>query len=269
MIECNLRASRTFPFISKTFDFNFISLATKVMVGLPAKAGTFSLVDIDYVGIKAPQFSFTRLAGADPTLGVEMVSTGEVACFGPDMYEAFLLAIISAGKCALQAHCSHARLFTPSPLLRPVAGFKLPDRTRNILISVSGMGKVALLDSIKRLEQLGYNLFATEGTKKYLESQGVQATELYKPRSGKSPNVTEYLSSRKLDLVINDPENGDKETITDGYLIRRTAVDFGVSLLTNVKCAVLLSLALERCKTFHVRSMEEHVAASGLNDMHF
>jgi carbamoyl-phosphate synthase large subunit len=235
VIECNLRASRTFPFISKTFDFNFISLATRVMAGLPAKPGNFSLVDLEYVGIKAPQFSFTRLQGADPTLGVEMLSTGEVACFGHDMYEAFLLAMISAG-------------------------FKLPDRTRNILVSIGSGGKPALLESCKRLQSLGYNLFATEGTKKYLEETGEidNITELHKPRSGKSPNVTEYLSSKKLDLVINDPENGDKESLTDGFLIRRAAVDFGVSLITNVKCAILLSLALERVKTFNIRSMEEY-----------
>jgi len=238
VIECNLRASRTFPFISKTFDFNFIALATRVMAGLPAKPGNFSLVELDYVGIKAPQFSFTRLAGADPTLGVEMVSTGEVACFGADMYEAFLLSIIAAG-------------------------FKLPDRTRNILLSVSNVGKPALLDSFRRLQRLGYNLFATGGTKAYLDAQGVPGVvELHKPSSGRAPNVAEYLSSRKLDLVINDPELGDKESATDGYLIRRAAVDFGVSLLTNVKSAILLSLALERVKTFHIRSMEEYVASS-------
>jgi len=241
VIECNLRASRTFPFISKTFDFNFIGLATKVMAGLPAKPGNFSLVDIDYVGCKAPQFSFTRLAGADPTLGVEMMSTGEVACFGADMYEAFLLAMLGAG-------------------------FKLPDVTRNILVSVGSHGKVALLDSIRRLQSLGYNIFATGGTKAYLDENGLKdVTELHKPSSGRTPNVVEALTSRKIDLVINDPENGDKEALTDGYLIRRTAVDFGVSLVTNTKVAILLSLALEKTKTFHIRSMEEYVLASELN----
>jgi len=237
VIECNLRASRTFPFISKTFDFNFISLATKVMAGLPAKPGTFSLVDVEYVGIKAPQFSFTRLHGADPTLGVEMVSTGEVACFGVDMYEAFLLAIQSAG-------------------------FKLPDKTRNILISVGTLGKPAILDCCQRLQRLGYNLFATEGTKKYLEETGGMSgvSEVHKTSSGKSPTATSLIQSRQVDLVINDPETGDREMVTDGYLMRRTAVDFGVSLITNVKNAVLLSYALEKVKTYHIKPIEEYLA---------
>ena len=250
VIECNLRASRTFPFISKTFDFNFISLATRVMCGLPARPGVFHLEEIEYVGVKAPQFSFTRLQGADPTLGVEMVSTGEVGCFGVDMYEAFLLAIIAAG-------------------------FKLPTRTRNILVSIGSTGKPALLDSVKRLQRCGFNIFATEGTRNFLESAegGMRGVApLAKPSSagGGAPSVLEYLKTRQLDLVINEPETGDKESITDGFQIRRTAVDFGVSLITNAKCAVLLSLALEklalRSGGFSIRSMEEFYASAV--DMH-
>lgn len=241
VIECNLRASRTFPFISKTFDFNFISLATRVMVGLPAKPGVFSLVDLDYVGIKAPQFSFTRLQGADPTLGVEMMSTGEVACFGSDQYEAFLLAMMAAG-------------------------FKLPNVTRNILVSAGAGGKAALLDTVERLQRLGYHLFATEGTRAHLLKNGVTGvTELHKPSSGASPSAVEYLQSRKLDLVINDPETADHDNVTDGYLIRRTAIDFGVSLITNLKCAALLSLALERVKAFHIRAMTEYYDGDGMS----
>jgi carbamoylphosphate synthase large subunit len=238
VIECNLRASRSFPFISKTFDFNFIALATKVMAGLPAKPGSFSLVDVEYVGIKAPQFSFTRLQGADPTLGVEMVSTGEVACFGVDMYEAFLLSI-------------------------QAAGFRLPERTRNILVSFGTLGKPAMLESCQRLQRLGYHLFATEGTKLFLEKTGGMrdVTEVFKNSSLREPKAATLIQQRKVDLVINDPETGDKESETDGYVMRRAAVDFGVSLITNVKCAVLLSLALERVKTFHVRSIEEYTAA--------
>jgi carbamoyl-phosphate synthase large subunit len=240
VIECNLRASRTFPFISKTFDFNFISLATRVMVGLPAKAGTFHLVDLEYVGVKAPQFSFTRLQGADPTLGVEMVSTGEVACFGGDMYEAFLLALIAAG-------------------------FKLPVRTRNILVSIGSQGKPALLDCVRRLQGLGYHIFATEGTRAFLEGEGGMkgVVELAKPSSGAAPNAVDFLREKKLDLVINEPETGDKESTTDGYRIRRAAVDFGVPLITNSKCAVMLSIALEKLAQkggafFNIRSMEEY-----------
>jgi hypothetical protein len=233
VIECNLRASRTFPFISKTFDYNFISLATRVMVGLPAKPGTFSPMDLDYVGIKAPQFSFSRLQGADPTLGVEMMSTGEVACFGADMYEAFLLAIRAAG-------------------------FKMPDKTRNILISVSSRGKETILECCKRLQALGYNLYATEGTHKHLTSAGLtDIVEVFKPSSKQSTSVIDLIQQHKLDLVINDPDAGDKETVTDGFLIRRAAVDFGVSLITNMKCALLLSLALERVKHYHIKTMDE------------
>ena len=243
VIECNLRASRTFPFVSKTFDFNFIALATRVMAGLPAKPGVFHLEELEYVGVKAPQFSFSRLQGADPTLGVEMVSTGEVGCFGVDMYEAFLLAIIAAG-------------------------FKLPLATRNILVSIGSTGKTALLDSIKRLQRCGYNIFATEGTKRFLEGEeggmsGVVA--LAKPSAGAAsahPSAIEFLKARKLDLVINEPETGDKESSTDGFHIRRTAIDFGVSLITNAKCAVLLSLALEKMaqRHFTIRSIAEFYA---------
>lgn len=208
------------------------------MAGLPAKPGHFSPLDLDYVGCKAPQFSFTRLQGADPTLGVEMMSTGEVACFGGDMYEGFLLALMASG-------------------------FRLPHTTRAILVSVSSTGKPALLDSCRRLQALGYTLYATDGTKRYLEDTGGMrgVVELHKPSSGKQPSVTTYLQERRLDLVINDPENGDKETATDGFAIRRTAIDYGVSLITNVKCAILLSLALERVKAFHIRSIQEYYAA--------
>ena len=225
------------------------------MTGLPVRPGSFSLLDLEYVGIKAPQFSFTRVQGADPTLGVEMMSTGEVACFGSDQYEAFLLAMLSAG-------------------------FKMPDVTRNVLITAGSAGKPTLLECARRLQGLGYNIFATEGTAAYFEQHGGMAgiTVLTKPKvkEGGAPTaaaagaagtgaaaaasgsrqVLDWLTERKLDLVINDPESGDKEMITDGYLIRRTAIDFGVSLITNAKVAVLLSLALQRCKTFHIRSME-------------
>ena len=207
------------------------------MVDLPVKPGTFSLLDIDYVAAKAPQFSFKRLQGADPALGVEMVSTGEVACLAPDAYEAFLLAIMSAG-------------------------FKLPHRTRNILITVSESGKAALLDTCRRLAALGYHLFATGGTRAALQAGGVTSvTELAKPNGavpGGPPSVIEYLRAGKLDLVLNDAEAGDRDSVTDGYLIRRAAVDYGVSLITNVKSAMLLGVALERVKVFHVRSIEEY-----------
>ena len=239
VIECNLRASRSFPFISKTFDFNFISLATKVMAGMPARAGTFSPVDLDFVGLKSAQFSFSRLQGADPTLGVEMMSTGEVACFGHDQYEAFLLSIMAAG-------------------------FKIPKARRNVLISVGSSGKPALLETCGRLVRSGYTLYATPGTHAFFQKEGLSSILLEKPNSGKSPNVIDYIRERKLDLVINDAESGERELVTDGFLIRRTAIDFSVPLLTNVKCAILFALAIERVKTFHIRSMEEYYSSSNL-----
>ena len=214
------------------------------MAGLPVKQGVFSLVDVEYVGVKAPQFSFTRLQGADPTLGVEMVSTGEVACFGHDMYEAFLLALVASG-------------------------FKLPFRTRNILVALGSTGKKALAECVIRLQRLGFNIFATEGTAAFLRDEATMTgiTVLEKPRSGKSPSVIEFITSKQLDLVINDPEVGDKDATTDGYLMRRAAVDFGTSLITNSKVAILLSLALEKLherrtlggKDFPIKNMAEYV----------
>lgn len=173
VIECNLRASRTFPFISKTFDFNFISLATKAMAGLPLKAGSFSLVDLDYVGVKAPMFSFTRLQGADPTLGVEMMSTGEVACFGQDLHEAFLKALLSTG-------------------------FKLPKAGSGVLLSFGDAEKKHLIEAAGVLSKLGYPLFATEGTHKRLAGAGVKSTVLYKPSAGKEPSAVKALESGKI-----------------------------------------------------------------------
>jgi len=233
VIECNLRASRTFPFISKTFDFNFISLATKAMAGLPTKAGSISLVDLDYVGVKAPMFSFTRLQGADPTLGVEMMSTGEVACFGQDMQEAFLKSLISTG-------------------------FKLPKAGSSILLSFGDAEKKHLVEAASILKGLGYKLYATGGTQKRLKAGGVESNVLYKPSSNKKPNVVDALQEGKIQLVINDPRAGDRQGRTDGYVIRRTAVDFGIGLITNFKCAVLFANALAKVRSFPIKHMDEY-----------
>ncbi len=233
VIECNLRASRSFPFVSKTFDFNFISLATKVMVGLPVKAHQISLLDLDYVCIKAPMFSFTRLQGADPTLGVEMASTGEVACFGQDVHEAYLKALLSSN-------------------------FKLPTRTRNIFLSLGPHeAKLAFLPCARQLVADGYNLFGTPGTAAYLAENSVPVTTLYKPSSPDTPNAKDYLSTAKIDLLINIPGASQAE-LTDGYHIRRTAVDFGVSLITNIKCAVLFATAIHKVKSFPIHSVEHY-----------
>eukprot|EP00743_Colponemidia_sp_Colp-15_P006014 GILK01006463.1.p1 GENE.GILK01006463.1~~GILK01006463.1.p1 ORF type:complete len:1511 (+),score=315.38 GILK01006463.1:81-4535(+) len=244
VIECNLRASRTFPFISKTFNTNFIELATRVMTGLPVKAARFHLIDLEFVGVKAPQFSFTRLQGADPVLGVEMVSTGEVACFGEDKHEAFLKAILSAG-------------------------FKLPEK--NILLSTGPLqSKVDFLPHAQALVEMGYNLFATSGTASFLKKNGVPVTMVHKPSVQESPNIRDLLSTRQIDLVINVPESLETHELTEGYHIRRTAVDYSVSLLTDIKSAILLTESLMRIKRraalgkkwFEVKSWDEYVSSS-------
>ena len=234
VIECNLRASRTFPFVSKTFDTNFISLATKVMIGLPAKPANISLVDLAYVAVKAPMFSFTRLQGADPTLGVEMMSTGEVACFGQDLHEAFLKALLSAR-------------------------FQLPTKSKAVLLSVGGLeSKTAVLESCRQLVATGLKLYATEGTAEFLKDSGVPVTVAYKPNSGKTPSAIDLISERKVDLVINDPQQGQADGVSEGYKIRRAAVDYGVSLITNLKCAILLAAALHKVKHLPIKSIEQY-----------
>jgi carbamoyl-phosphate synthase/aspartate carbamoyltransferase len=235
VIECNLRASRTFPFISKTFDLNFINLATKAMLGLPVKSVPIALVDIDYVGVKAPQFSFTRLHGADPTLGVEMASTGEVACFGTDMHEAYLKALLSAG-------------------------FKMP-KDKKVLISIGNENiKREFGESARMLEQDGYEIFATPGTSKYLTELGIKCTTLHKPLEKQSPSTIEYISSGKIDLVINVPDGSSRDEVSNGYLIRRAAVDFGVSLINNVKCATLFAQAVQKVKKLEICDIGEYYA---------
>ena len=239
VIELNMRASRTFPFISKTFDMNFISLATKVMVGIAVKPRNIKLLDLDYVAVKAPMFSFTRLAGADPTLGVEMSSTGEVACFGTDMHEAFLKAIMATG-------------------------FKLPSgKVKSVLLAIGPTKqKASFTESVKILHRLGFIIYATVGSADFFNEncdfypQGADergsrklapVISLQKPSSkrGNDPNVLDYISSRKIDFVVTVPSTS-QGAITDGYRIRRAAVDFGVSLITNLKSAITLVQALAK-----------------------
>jgi len=220
VIECNLRASRSFPFVSKVLKHNFIDAAVRVMVGRPAKAPERSFMELDYVGVKAPQFSFTRLEGADPTLGVEMASTGEVACFGWDFDEAFLKALSAVG-------------------------FRFP--LRRVLLSTGPIeSKAAFLDSARRLHRLGVTLYATEGTARFLAGHDVPSTTLRWPLDGGSPNAVDAIRERKIDLVVNIPKDFRREELTNDYIIRRTAVDFGVPLITNRQLAERLTEALER-----------------------
>jgi carbamoyl-phosphate synthase large subunit len=220
VIECNLRASRSFPFVSKVLKRNFIDAATRVMMGRPARMDEGSFLDLDYVGVKAPHFSFTRLEGADPTLGVEMASTGEVACLGWDFDEAFLKALLAVG-------------------------FRLP--ITSALLSTGPIeSKAAFQDSARRLVDLGVELYATQGTADFLASKGLEPKVLRWPLDGGEPNVVDYLRERKLDLVINIPKHFQKEELTNDYIIRRTAVDYGVPLITNRQLAERLTEALER-----------------------
>ncbi len=227
VIECNLRASRTFPFISKTFGANFITLATKAMIGLPVKPYNISLLDIDYVAVKAPMFSFTRLRGADPTLGVEMSSTGEVACFGWDSYEAFLQALRATNV-------------------------ELPTLDKPILISIFDP-KICIefLPYLKSMIDMGYRFCGTPGTAMFYSSRGYNVKSLHKNSDEQDGHgAVEYISTGQVCMVINIPEACAREdVITMGYIMRRAAVDFGVSLITNIKCAILLAESLLRNTT--------------------
>lgn len=220
VIECNLRTSRSFPFVSKVFKVNFIDLATRIIMGADVPRVHRSASDLDYVGVKAPQFSFTRLKGSDPILGVEMVSTGEVACIGDDFNEAFLKSLLSVG-------------------------FKIPEK--NILLSTGPIeSKAEFLDSLRVLDRMGYHFFATRGTADFMKANGLEAEVLYWPLEKKEPNVLTHISQGNIDLVLNIPKNIEKEELDNDYLIRRKAVDMDVPLFTNVKVAKRLVEALQR-----------------------
>lgn len=211
VIECNLRASRSFPFVSKVYKINFIALATKLMTGKRVPKIALSSFDLDYVGVKAPMFSFTRLKGSDPVSGVEMASTGEVACLGDDFKEAFLKSLLSVG-------------------------FKIPERS--ILLSTGPIeSKAEFLHSAKILDEMGLTLYATEGTAGFLDASGIRAEILHWPLSGMEPNALSYIEDGRIDLVINIPKNIEREELDNDYLIRRKAVDFGVPLITNLQLA--------------------------------
>ena len=211
VIECNLRASRSFPFVSKVLKSNFIETATQIMIGTKVEKPVKSIFDLDYVGIKAPQFSFSRLQKADPVLGVEMASTGEVGCIGEDYYEAILKAMLSVG-------------------------YTIPKN--NILLS-TGPAKttIELLESAKLLHEKNYNLFATPETHGFLNANGIESTVLYLPDDKQKPNIIDYLKNKIIDLVVNIPKGLNRDELNNDYLIRRTAVDFNIPLLTNSRLA--------------------------------
>jgi len=225
VIECNLRASRSFPFVSKVGKLNFIDIATRVMMNEPTTSNGRSFLELEYVGVKAPQFSFTRLSGADPTLGVEMASTGEVACLGNDFEEAFLKALISVG-------------------------FRLP--IRSVLISTGPLeNKADFIPGARLLQENGVKIYSTRGTADFMRQYQIETVILNWPLEKKSPNVLEYLTKRKIDLVINIPKNFQEEELTNDYIIRRKAVDFGIPLITNVQ------LAKRFCESFAQRNVNQ------------
>ena len=220
VIECNLRASRSFPFVSKVLKTNFIDIATRIMLGLEVHKPDKSLFELDYIGVKAPQFSFSRLQSADPVIGVDMASTGEVGCIGDTFYEAILKAMLSVG-------------------------YRIPEK--NILFSSGPVRyKVELLESARKLSSKGYHLFATKGTHDFFTANGVETTLLYWPQEAKQPNTLDYIRNRKIDLVINIPKDLSQHELDNDYQIRRGAIDFNIPLITNARLASAFILAF--CK---------------------
>ncbi len=211
VIECNLRASRSFPFVSKVLKINFIELATRVMLGLPVEKPSKNLFDLDYVGIKASQFSFNRLQKADPVLGVDMASTGEVGCLGDDTSSALLCSMLSVGQ-------------------------RIP--AKNILLSTgTGKQKAEMLDAAKTLIKHGYKLYATGGTSRYLTSNGIENTLVYWPSEEGHPQALDMLHKKEIDMVVNVPKDLTVGELDNGYKIRRAAIDLNIPLITNPRLA--------------------------------
>ena len=211
VIECNLRASRSFPFVSKVLKINFIELATRIMIGEKVTPPSKSAFDLDYVGVKASQFSFSRLQKADPVLGVDMASTGEVGCIGDDTNEAVLKSMLSVG-------------------------YTIPEK--NILLSTGdAKQKAEMLSSCKLLVSKGYNLYATDGTFRFLVENNIPATRVYWPSESGEPQALSMLHERKIDLVVNIPKNLTQKELENGYKVRRTSIDLNVPLITNNRLA--------------------------------
>jgi carbamoyl-phosphate synthase large subunit len=234
VIECNLRASRSFPFVSKVLKVNLIEMATKVMLGLKVDKPDNSIFELDYIGVKAPQFSFSRLAQADPVLGVDMSSTGEVGCIGDSYYEAILKSMLSVG-------------------------YTIPKK--NILLSTGPMrSKVELIISCKMMVEKGYSLFATKGTAQFLEMNGIPATALHWPDENAKPNVLDYISSKTIDLVINIPKDLSKEELANDYTIRRSAIDYNIPLITNARLAsaFIYSFCMLSPEDLEIKSWDEY-----------
>jgi carbamoyl-phosphate synthase large subunit len=237
VIECNLRSSRSFPFVSKVMKLNLIEIATKVMLGIDVPKPDKSLFELDYVGVKAPQFSFARLLKADPVLGVDMSSTGEVGCIGETYYEAILKSMLSVG-------------------------YTFPKK--NILISSGpSRGKLELLNSARMLTERGYNIYATEGTHKFFRDNGVDTTRIYWPdEEGQAPHTIDMIKDKQIDLVINIPKNHTKRELKNGYQIRRSSIDYNIPLITNarVASAFLYGVCKYKLDDIQIKSWDEYKA---------
>ncbi|MDR1868324.1 MAG: carbamoyl-phosphate synthase (glutamine-hydrolyzing) large subunit [Treponema sp.] len=234
VIECNLRASRSFPFCSKISRINMVDLAVRAILDEPVQKVTSSTLDLEWVGVKAAQFSFSRLRGADPISGVEMASTGEVGCIGTDFYDAFLKALLSVG-------------------------YRIP--RKKILLSTGPIeDKLSFLDSAKSLIAMGYELYASRGTAKFLLSHGIPVTCLNWPLEKKEPNIADYIRNRDIDLIINIPKNNRENELKNDYLIRRMAIDFDIPLCTNIKVAkeFIDALVFKRESGLEVKAWEEY-----------
>ena len=235
VIECNLRASRSFPFVSKVLKINLIELATRIMLGLPVEKPAKSLFDLDYVGVKASQFSFNRLQKADPVLGVDMASTGEVGCLGEDSRSALLKAMLSVGQ-------------------------RIP--AKNILLSTGdGKQKAEMLAASAMLRDHGYKLFATPGTSRYLTENGVENTLVHWPsEEGQQPQALDMLHTMEIDMVVNVPKNLSTGELTNGYKIRRAAIDLNVPLITNARLAsaFIYSFCTQKLDDLEIKCWQEY-----------
>lgn len=243
VIECNLRASRSFPFVSKVLKMNLIEMATRIMLGLPVERPASSIFDLEYVGIKASQFSFNRLQKADPVLGVDMASTGEVGCLGEDARSALLKSMLSVGH-------------------------RIPKQ--NILLSTGpAKQKAELLNAAQMLAENGYKIFATQGTARYLAEEGIPAQRVLWPSEAekvvpgseedKLPRALDMLHNKQIDMVVNIHKNFSTGELTNGYLIRRAAVDLNIPLITNARLAsaFIYAFCTTKLEDLEIKSWQE------------
>lgn len=234
VIECNLRASRSFPFVSKVLKINLIELATRIMLGLPVEKPAKSLFDLDYVGIKASQFSFNRLQKADPVLGVDMASTGEVGCLGEDSRTALLKSMLSVGH-------------------------RIPEK-RILLSTGDGKQKAEMLSAARMLQEHGYILYATGGTSRYLTENGIENTLVYWPSEQGQPQALDMLHDKQIDMVVNVPKNLSTGELTNGYKIRRAAIDLNIPLITNARLAsaFIYAFCTTKLEDLEIKSWQEY-----------